>query len=88
MERRIHLDLELPEELFAQLPERVVTGKAKEALVMELLRGHHISQGKAAALLGLNWHDLFDLMTRYSIRAIDITPEELDEELRKPFPRS
>ena len=54
---------------------------------MELLREHRISQGKAAEILGVvHRSDLFPLMTRYQVSAIDLTPEELDEELHKPLP--
>lgn len=88
MERRVHVELELPEEIFTHLREEDITEKAKEALVMELLKEHYISQGKAAEILGVNRHDLFDLMTRYRVPAVDLTPEELREELRKPFPNS
>lgn len=72
----------------AHLREEEVAEKAKEALVMELLREHHVSQGKAAEMLGVNRHELFDLMTRYGVPVIDLTPEELKDELRKPFPIS
>jgi predicted HTH domain antitoxin len=61
--------------------------KAKEAPVMELLREHHISQGKTAEILGMSRYDLFDLMTKYQVPVIDLTAEELDAELRTPFPR-
>ncbi|MCI0439585.1 MAG: UPF0175 family protein [Chloroflexi bacterium] len=88
MEKRVHLELDLPEEVFIRLGEEAVTEKAKEALVMELLREHYISQGKAAEILGVTRHELFDLMTRYRVPVIDLTPEELGEELQKPFPNS
>jgi predicted HTH domain antitoxin len=54
---------------------------------MELLREHHISQGKAAHLLSLSRDDLFPLMTKYQVPAVDPTEQELDQELKKPFPR-
>ncbi len=88
MARRVKFDLELPDELFAQLCEEEIEGKAKEALVMELLREHRLSQGKAAELLGLDRHELFDLMAKYRVPVIDLTPEELKSELQKPLPRS
>ena len=84
---RLHVEFELPDEVAAQLHEAEMAVKAKEALVMELLREHHISQGKAAEILGMSRHDLFDLMLKYQIPVIDLTAEELDAELRKPFPR-
>ena len=87
MPKRLHVEFELPDEVAAQLHEAEMAVKAKEALVMELLREHHISQGKTAEILGISRHDLFDLMTKYQVPVIDLTAEELDAELRKPFPR-
>ena len=55
---------------------------------MELLREHHFSQGKATELLRIDRHDLLDLMSKYRIPVIDLTPEELETELKLPFPRS
>jgi predicted HTH domain antitoxin len=87
MPKRLHVEFELPDEVVAQFHGTEMAVKAKEALVMELLREHHISQGKAADILGISRHDLFDLMTKYQVPVIDLTAEELDAELRKPFPR-
>ena len=88
MPRRLHLEVELPDEVLTHVRDEDMAHKAKEALVMELLREHHISQGKAAEMLGIHRHDLFDLMGKYRVPAIDMTEEELREEIRKPFPRS
>lgn len=88
MSKRVKVDLELPDELFAQLREDEIEAKVKEALLMELLREHRLSQGKAAELLGLDRHELFDLMVKYQIPVIDLTSEELKSELQKPLPRS
>ena len=54
MSKRVNLELELPDELLGTWREQDLVVKAKEALVMELLREHQISQGKAAYLLGMN----------------------------------
>jgi predicted HTH domain antitoxin len=62
----------------AEVPDRM-----REALVMELLRRHVISQGKAAALLKVSRWDIFDVMGRYQVPAIDLTTEELKQELAK-----
>ena len=51
MSKRFTLELELPDEVAAALADADMASKAKEALVMELLREHRISQGKAAELL-------------------------------------
>jgi len=56
--------------------------------VMELLREHRVSQGKAAEILNLSRNEIFDLMTNYRVPVIDLDAEELGNELRKPLPRS
>ena len=88
MPRRLTLELEVPDDVYTTLREEEMAAKAKEALVMELLREHRVSQGKATEMLGITRHDLFDLMTKYKVPAIDLTPEELTAELHKPVPRS
>ena len=78
-------EVELPEEVLACFgwQETEVASKVREALVMELLRRHVISQGKAAALLQVNRWDLYEVMNRYDVPAVDMTPEEVREELSK-----
>jgi hypothetical protein len=86
MSRRFTLELELPDDAAAALADADVAGKAKEALVMEILRELRISQGKAAELLRVSPADLFPLMTKYQVSVIDLSPDEVREELRQPFP--
>ena len=76
------LTLELPEELVKLLgsPE-AAAAKAREALVLALLREARISQGKAAHLLGLTRWDILDLMAEHHIPSGPETPEELREEV-------
>ena len=82
MSRR--LVLEFPEGVQEKdLQDEDVLLKAKEATVMELLRKGKISQGKAAELLDISRHDLFDLMAKYDIPAIEMTREELKRELSR-----
>ncbi|MGE5301888.1 MAG: UPF0175 family protein [Alphaproteobacteria bacterium] len=88
MAKQFKLDLELPDELLGQFQEKEIASMAKEALVMELLRSHRLSQGKAADLLGVDRHQLFDLMSHYRVPVIDLTPEELKRELEKPLSHS
>jgi predicted HTH domain antitoxin len=75
----------LPEEVVTWLgwQEAEVAYKVREALVMELLRRHVISRGKAVELLQLNPWDLYEVMDRYQVPAIDMTPEEVRQELSK-----
>src|SRR5262245_21076807 len=86
MPRHVDVKFELPDDVAPNLRDEDLSAKAKEALMMEFLREHEISQGKAAELLGIDRHELFDLMTKYRVPVIDMTPEELTEELKKPFP--
>ena len=86
MPRRVDVTCELPDEVAPNFCDEDLTVKAKEAFTMELLREHELSQGKAAELLGIDRHELFDLMTKYRVPVIDMTPEELAEELKTPLP--
>ena len=75
--------LRFPVELPEELKDEEVLRKGREAIVMELLRKGEISQGKAAELLEIDRHALFDLMDKYDIPAIDMTEGELEEELSR-----
>ncbi|ETW98764.1 UPF0175 family protein [Candidatus Entotheonella palauensis] len=86
MPRQLFLEFELPDEILAHVRDEDLAAKAKEALIMELLREHTISQGKAAELLKITRYDLFDLMGKYKVPVIDLSKEELQKELRQPFP--
>ena len=76
------IELELPEDLVALLgsPEAAAS-KAKEALVLELLREARISQGQAAQLLGLTRWDVLDLMARHQIPSGPETGEEMRQDI-------
>ena len=50
MTKRINLEIDLPDDVAAELRNEDLTAKVKESLVLELLREHRISQGKAAEL--------------------------------------
>ena len=55
--------------------------RAVEWLVLSLYTQERISSGKAASLLGVHRVDFLDLLRRYGIAYIDLSPEELDAEL-------
>ncbi len=76
------LTLELPDELVALLgsPE-AAAARAKQALVLDLLREARISQGRAARLLGVTRGQILDLMVQHEIPSGPETPEELREEV-------
>ncbi|HEY7066932.1 MAG TPA: UPF0175 family protein [Chloroflexota bacterium] len=76
------LAVEVPEELVTMLgsPE-AAAAKAKQALVLQLLREAEITQGQAAQLLGLTRWDILDLMAEHDILSGPVTPEEIEEEM-------
>jgi predicted HTH domain antitoxin len=78
-------EVEVPAEVLAGFgwQDTEVSQKLRETLVMELLRQHVISQGKAAELLHLSRWDLYEVMGQYKVPAIDLTLEELKRELAK-----
>jgi hypothetical protein len=55
--------------------------RAKEALVLQLLREAEITQGQAARFLGLTRWDILDLMAEHNILSGPVTPEEVEAEL-------
>src|SRR4051812_47247750 len=63
-----NLVVELPDELVALLGSpAAAAARAREALVLDLLREGQIGQSHAAELLGLTRWDLLDLMARHQI---------------------
>ncbi|MBI4493479.1 MAG: UPF0175 family protein [Chloroflexi bacterium] len=77
----------MPEELVALLgsPEAAIA-KAKESLVLELLREARLSQGQAARLLGLTRWDILDLMAQHDIASGPETAEEARQEIEDARP--
>jgi DNA-binding NtrC family response regulator len=83
MPRQVDVRFELPDEVASNLRDEDLAAKVKEAFMMELLREHAISQGKAAELLGIDRHTLFDMMAKYEVPVVDMTPEELRQEFQR-----
>jgi DNA-binding NtrC family response regulator len=79
----VEVQLEVPDEVATHLRDKDLAAKAKEAFMMELLREHAISQGKAAELLGIGRHTLLDVMAQYQVPVVDMTPEELEQEFQR-----
>ena len=76
--RRLQIELDLPEDLLEFLgPEGVASQKAKEALVMQLLRQGKLDQSRAAEVLEISRAELFELMAEYQVAVTDATREEL-----------
>lgn len=78
----LEFPVELPDE---GLQDPEVLGKGKTAIVLELLRKGTISQGRAAELLEVDRHTLFDLMAQANIPGIAMADEKLRQELSKPL---
>lgn len=75
------LELKLPEEVVEVLgeePER----QALEALLLYLIRTGRVSVAWAGNVLGLGRQESIRWYTSHGYHFPDITPEELDEELR------
>ena len=62
----------------SEAPQRI-----REALVMELLRLDRLTESEAAEALDLDRWELLDVMGRYRVPAIRMTPDELNEELAR-----
>jgi predicted HTH domain antitoxin len=79
----LKIELELPEEIVEYLGTQELDKSIKELIVLNLLREHKISQGKAKEILGISKSELIELMMLHSIPAIDLSTEELKEELKR-----
>ena len=87
MPKKVQVELELPDEVFDEdFKVEDLQVRVKERLVIELLRGHKISQGKAAELLGISRWALMDLMAKQKLPVIDMSEEELQQELTQNLP--
>jgi hypothetical protein len=76
------LTFDLPDDLVERLgSSEEAAARAKEALVLQLLREGEISQGSAAELLGLNRWEIIDLMSRHEIPSGPSTEAEYDRDL-------
>ena len=82
-------EVELPDEVLDAFgwQEAETPRKLRELVVMELLRDDRLSEAQAAELLQLDRWKLLELMGRYRVPAIRMSPEELRQELAKEFPR-
>ena len=76
------LSLEVAEDLVDLLgsPE-AAAAKAKQALVLELLRETRISQGRAARLLGVSRWEMLDLMAQHDVRSGPETADEMRQDI-------
>jgi hypothetical protein len=76
------ITLQVPHELVSLLGSAdTAAARAKQALVLDLLREVRISQGQAASLLGMTRGRILDLMVQYQIPSGPETPDELRDEI-------
>jgi hypothetical protein len=66
---QVEIRVELPEEVAALLggTSEAASDEARRAIVLDLLRRGKLSQGSAAHVLGLNRHDVIDLMAAHDV---------------------
>lgn len=76
------ITIDLPSELIESLGSVEEAGtRAKQALVLDLLRRAEISQGRAAELLGLSRWDILDLMAEFEIPSGPQSADELAQDV-------
>lgn len=82
-------EVALPEEVLTSFgwQEPDVPRKLREMVVMELLRLDRLAEAEAAALLALDRWELLELMGRYHVPAIRMSPEALRHELTHEAPQ-
>ena len=75
---QVELGIVLPADVAALLGEtgEAAARMARQAVILHLLRQGAVSQGRAAALLGVTRHDVLDLMATYDIPSGPQTIEE------------
>ena len=78
------LKIKVPDELVRLIgSDEMAEKEAKESFVLDLVRKQKISQGKGAELLGISLWDFQELLAEYDKPMVDLSPEELEEGLRK-----
>lgn len=84
-----HLEVGILKEVKIKVPDSFFTfWESEETLakrmlfltVIDLLRAKKISKGKAAELLDLSVHDMFDFMGQYGIETVNYSVEDLEKE--------
>jgi predicted HTH domain antitoxin len=76
------ITIEVPEEAVRIFGDKNEKRFAREMAVVKWFDEGRISQGKAAELLEISRAELFDVLWRHKVSPIQVTPEELEEELK------
>jgi len=69
-------------ELFTEMFRERASDVMAEVAVVELVRAGVISEGKASEVLGITRWAFEDRLVRYNVPSIDLSTEELAEQLR------
>jgi len=76
----MQITLELPDEIARQIaPGRDIAQAALEAIVLEAIREHRLSEHQAATLLGLNRHELDGFLKQHEVW-LDYSMEDLEKD--------
>ena len=76
--------IELPEEAAEALHLRpeLLPQAVREAAVLRWFEEGRLSQGQAAATLGLSRGEFFDVLSAHRISPVQMTPQQLEDEFR------
>lgn len=73
--------IKIPDEFFVfWQSERDLSRRILFLMAIDFLRQKKISKGKAAEFLGINIHEMLDLMAQYGIPAVNYSVEDLKKE--------
>ena len=76
----MQITLELPDDIARQIaPGRDVARAALEAIVLEAIREHRLSEHQASTLLGLSRYELDGFLKQHEVW-LDYSTEELERE--------
>lgn len=77
--------VELPEEAAQAINSRPeqLPQELREAAVLHWFEEGRLSQGQAAAALGLQRGEFFDVLMAHRISPVQMTPQQLEDEFRR-----
>ncbi|MCC7537649.1 MAG: UPF0175 family protein [Deltaproteobacteria bacterium] len=82
MSRHVRVEFEVPEDLIdPSVSDADLARAAKEDFVLRLFRERRLSSGGAAEVLGITRRDFLDLLAARGSPYLDLTANELDEEI-------
>lgn len=83
------VQMEIPDDLLRPIGStEAAAEQAREALIIEMLRQHRITQGKASELLGITRGEMVDLAARYEVSSGMEDAEELRQQINRIVARN